>query len=197
MLSHVFWTLKQPCSDSPSSSFSTTNSGQHGTDEAEGLSDKDTEENIDNVERGDETVKSRRELIDKTLKEYKDKRLARKRGRDDYESEMLGIARGESNLRNKMFVHIEKMDKLQTEKMSKLTTTMETLSNSIAAGFSMLRQLLQPPFQQPNYAHSWQPSSNMCQQNTPPPQRQQTYGQSHTFAISEKFNWYKAAKVDK
>ena len=94
-------------------------------------------------------MKSRRELIDKTLKEYKDKRLARKRGRDDYESEMLGIARGESNLRNKMFVHIEKMDKLQTEKMSKLTTTMETLSNSIAAGFSMLRQLLQPPFQQP------------------------------------------------
>ena len=53
-------------SDSPSSSFSTTNFGQHGTDEAEGLSDKDTEDNINNVERGDETVKSRRELIDKT-----------------------------------------------------------------------------------------------------------------------------------
>ena len=184
-------------SDSPSSSFSTTNSGQHGTDEAEGLSDKDTEENIDNVERGDETVKSRRELIDKTLKEYEDKRLARKRGRGDYESEMLGIARGESNLRNKMFVHMEKMGKMHIEKMSKLTTIMETLSNSIAAGFSMLRQLLQPPLQQPNYAHPWQPSSNTCQQNTPPPQRQQTYGQSHTFAISAKFNWYKAAKVDK
>ena len=52
-------------SDSPSSSFSTTNSGQHGTDEAEGLSDKDAEENINNVERRDKTVKSRKELIDK------------------------------------------------------------------------------------------------------------------------------------
>ena len=121
----IYSCICEGISDSPSSSFSTTNSGQHGTDEAEGLPDKDTKENINNVEKGAETVKSRRELIDKTLKEYKDKRLARKRGRGDYESEMLSIARGESNLRNKMFVHMEKMDKMHTEKMSKLTTTME------------------------------------------------------------------------
>ena len=42
---------------------------------------KDTEDDINKVERGDNTVKSRRERIDKTLKECKDKRLARKRGR--------------------------------------------------------------------------------------------------------------------
>ena len=86
-----------------------------------------------------------------------------------------------------MFVHMEKMDKMHTENMSKLTTTMESFSNSNAYGFSMLRQLLQPSLQQPSSAHPWQASSNVCQQNTPP-QRQQTYSQSHTFAQAQAYN---------
>ena len=87
-----------------------------------------------------------------------------------------------------MFVHMEKIDKMHTENMSKLTTRMDTLSNSIAKGFSMSRQLLQPPLQQPSYAHPWQASLNVCQQNTSPSQRQQTYSQSDTFAHAQAYN---------
>ncbi len=104
---------------------------------------------------------NRRELINSMLKEQKDKRLARKRGRGDIGAQLLDLAKEENAASNKMFAHIEKMDKEYSHHMLRLTTTMETLGNSISAGFATLSQLLQQAPQASQYQPSWSAPQNM------------------------------------
>ena len=120
-----------------------------------------------------EKTNNRRGMINNMLKEQKDKRLARKRGRGDIGAQLLDLAKEENAASSKIFAHIEKMDKECSSHMQRLTMTMETLGNSISAGFATLSQLLQ---QAPNTNHfqpAWSASQNINFQGSP--QMQQPY----------------------
>ena len=115
---------------------------------------------------GSSTVKSpesRRKLIDKMLQEHKENRLARKRARGNVDQKMLNIATKGLEFRNKMFSHVENIDKEHTTNMTKMAASMETLSTSIINGFATLRQILQP--QQTNYNRGWYPYPDLEIQN--------------------------------
>ena len=126
-----------------------------------------------------EKTNNRRELINNMLKEQKDKRLARKRGRGDISAQLLDLAKEENAASNKMFAHVEKMDKEYSNHMQRLTTTMETLSNSISAGFATLSQLLLQAPQASRPQQSWSaPHSMHFQGSSHMQQPYQGYNQS-------------------
>ena len=145
--------------DSPSSSSNSNESeafnGSSESANASLVNESQTEKDNDD---GSSTVKSpesRRKLIDKMLQEHKKNRLARKRARGDVDQKMLNITTKDLEFRNKIFSHMEKIDKEHTTNMIKMSTSMETLSTAIINGFATLTQILQP--QQTNYNRGWYP----------------------------------------
>ena len=117
----------------------TANSLLNGSLNIDDEQESDTENNIlntmrvskDKANEEKEKTNNRRELINNMLKEQKDKGLARKRGRGDIGTQLLDLVREENTASNKMFAHVEQMGKEYSNHMQRLTTTMETLSNSI------------------------------------------------------------------
>ena len=153
----------------------TANSSLNGSVNIDDEQESDTENTMlntvrvfkDKANEVKEKTNNRRELINNMLKEQKDKRLARKRGRGDIGTQLLDLAREENATSNKMFAHVEQMDKEYSNHMQRLTTTMETLSNSISTGFATLSQLLLQAPQASRHQQPWSAPYNMHFQGSP------------------------------
>ena len=121
----------------------------------------------DRVDGEKEKTTNRRELIDKMLNEQRGKRLARKRGREDISAQLLDPAKEKNAASNKMFAHIEKMEMDFSSHMQRLTTTMDTIGNSISTGFATLSQLLQQAPHVGHYQPSWSAPKNVYLNGSP------------------------------
>ena len=79
--------------------------------------------------------------MDSKLKEFRQEKLKRKLPVD---SQLLDCAREELQIKKQLIDQMDKVDKQHTESMAKLSSSMEKLTDSIADGFSLLRNLLAP-----------------------------------------------------
>ena len=104
------------------------------------------------------SVLTRRKLIDATLKNHKQNKLKRKVPVD---IQLLSCAQEELGIKRRLVERMEHMDKQYNNNMTRLSTNMEKLTNSISEGFSMLHALIG---QQPRYPYL-----------PPPPQPQPGY----------------------
>ena len=86
-------------------------------------------------------VQQRRALLDNRLSQYKQAKLKRKLPLD---VQLLGCAREELEVKKRLVEQLDQMDKQHTEQVEKLSDNMDKLTNSLADGFNLLKQLLQP-----------------------------------------------------
>lgn len=109
------------------------------------------------------TTEHRRQLLDSKLKNYKQEKLKRKLPVD---AQLLSCAQEELSIKRRLMEQMEGMEKQYSENMSRLSTNMEKLTDSISSGFSMLQHMLAG--QQPMYPYPPppQPQSN-CFQSFP------------------------------
>ena len=97
------------------------------------------------VSKESSSVKERRDLLNAKLKGYKQEKLKRKLPID---SQLLTVAHDELQVKKQLLEKMDKMDKEYSNHLNKLTSNMEKLTGCIADGFSMLRQIIHPPFSQ-------------------------------------------------
>ena len=123
------------------------------------------------------TVKKRREFLDEKLRNYKHDKMKRKLPVD---AQMLGCAQEELAIKKRLMEQVDKMDHRYAENMEKMSQNMEKLTNSIADGFALLKQLMTYPQQPTMYAYNpyMQGSPNSFAPGYPPPS-----GHSHSFTI--------------
>ena len=98
-------------------------------------------------------VQQRRALLDNKLSNYKQEKLKRKLPMD---SQLVDCAKEDIAVKKRLLDQMDRMDQQYSDNMSKLSSTMDRLTDSIADGFSLLRGLLLPqqsvfPPQQPMY----------------------------------------------
>ena len=134
------------------------NAGQqeegHGEDighEEEAETEDEEEEEGDavvNQQSLTDSSRKRRAQLDSTLSQYKQQKMKKKVPAD---AQMLTFAKEEYELRRKMVKSMEKMEEEHSSTMKELSTSLKTLSDSVASAFSALNQvLLRPPaIQQP------------------------------------------------
>ena len=96
------------------------------------------------TEPGSSTVHQRRELLDAKLKEFRHEKLKRKIPVD---TQLLDCAREELQIKKRLVEQMDRVDKQHSDTMVKLSNNMEKLTDSIADGFSLLRNLLTPQTQ--------------------------------------------------
>ena len=105
---------------------------------------------VESVETNESiVVQQRRGLLDQKLKDFRQEKLKRKIPMD---KQLLDHAKEELQVKKMLIDHMDKVDKDHSETMAKLSSNMEKLTDSIADGFSLLRNLLtpQPPQSQHN-----------------------------------------------
>ena len=85
------------------------------------------------------TIKQRRGLLNSKLKDYKQEKLKRKLPAD---SQMLGIAQEELEIKKRLIDKMEEADKENSTQTGRLMTNMDKLTGSIAEGFAILRQVM-------------------------------------------------------
>ena len=102
------------------------------------------------------TVQKRRQLLDKKLDNYRQEKLKRKLPVD---MQLLNCARDELEVKRRFVDRMDEMDKKYAENMDKMSRNMEKLTESIADGFSLLRNMVM--FQQ-------QPSTMYPPPHVPP-----------------------------
>ena len=138
----------------------TSNDADIGTSDTNSLSAHVSDEVRDNDEQQDETdqqdeagttddnatIKKRREFLDEKLKNYRQTKLKRKLPTD---AQMLNCAQEELAMKKRLMEQIDKMDCRYADNMEKMSQNMEKLTNSIADGFTLLKQLV--TYQQPIY----------------------------------------------
>ena len=103
------------------------------------------ESNKESGESMKRTVKQRREFLDDKLKNYKQEKMKRKLPVD---TQLLGCAQEELKIKRQLVKQMDKMDQRYAENMDKMSRSMEKLTESIADGFALLKQLMmyqQPP----------------------------------------------------
>jgi hypothetical protein len=101
------------------------------------------------VEPSTSIVQKRRGLLDEKLKEFRQEKLKRKLPMD---AQLLDCAREELQIKKRLIEHMDKVDEQHSCSMVKLSNNMEKLTDSIADGFSLLRNLFAPqPQTQPMY----------------------------------------------
>ena len=93
-------------------------------------------------------VNNRRELLNDRLKTFRQEKLKRKLPVD---VQLLECAKEELAIKKQLIEHMSTADKEYRENMSKLSNNMEKLTNSIADGFSLLRNVLHTPQMYPAY----------------------------------------------
>jgi len=86
-------------------------------------------------------VGRRRELLNDKLKNFRQEKLKRKLPVD---AQLLECAKEELQVKKRLVEQMYAVDKDYNENMTKLSSNMEKLTNSIADGFSLLRNLLTP-----------------------------------------------------
>ncbi len=104
-------------------------------------------------------VGHRRKLLDAKLSNFKQEKLKRKLPVD---SQLLSCAQEELRIKRKLVDQMDRMEKQYSKNMSRLSTNMEKLTNSIANGFSILQNLVglqsMYPHPQPSQVYPFQPS---------------------------------------
>ena len=107
-------------------------------------------------------VQERRNLLNSKLAGHKHEKLKRKLPND---SQLVTCAQEELKIKKQMLERMEVTDKQHAEYMNKMFANMKRLTNSIADGFGLLRQIMVPqhpfPPPQPHYYHQSQPSAYM------------------------------------
>lgn len=104
-------------------------------------------------------VKERRNLLNSKLAGHKQEKLKRKIPNDN---QLLTCAQEELKLKKQMLESMEASDKECSENMNKMFCNIERLTNSIADGFALMRQVMvpQPSYAAPqHYFHQSQPSA--------------------------------------
>ena len=97
-----------------------------------------------------DTVSKKREFLDKKLVTHRHERMKRKLPID---SQLLACALQELALKKKMVQQMDNFEKQYCETMTKISSNMDKIANSISDGFSVLRNLMTHP-QPPNpYYH--------------------------------------------
>ena len=116
------------------------------------------ESNKESGESMKRTVKQRREFLDDKLKNYKQEKMKRKLPVD---TQLLGCAQEELKIKRQLVKQMDKMDQRYAENMDKMSRNMEKLTESIADGFALLKQLMM--YQQP--PPTWCLSTATCLQS--------------------------------
>ena len=100
--------------------------------------------------------------------------------------QLLGCAQEELKIKKQLVEHMDEMDKKYAENMERMTSNMEKLTESIADGFTLLKQMMtyqqppggmyhpQPPFNpymlgSPHSYNQRIPNYPSCNSSTPPP----------------------------
>ena len=102
-------------------------------------------------------IAHRRDLLAKNPSDYRQKKLKRKLPMD---AQLLECAQEELSVKKVMLDRMEKMDKQYMETMDRLSKNMETLTNSIAEGFALMRSSSFPPTAPGMYQSAGAYSSN-------------------------------------
>ena len=93
-------------------------------------------------------LSKRRDMSNAELKSYKQARLKRSIPLD---SQLLDCAKQDIEIKKRIIDQMDKMDKEYCENMKSLSANMDKLTNSIADGFSLLRNLMMPQQQPPQH----------------------------------------------
>ena len=104
--------------------------------------DESTSSSTDGTERS--VIQRRRAQLDEMMQTHKQAKMAKKMPQD---AQALAIATEELDLKRQMLRQIEQMDKQHMSEMSKLTSTMDKISDSIAAFSNILGSMVSQPFQ--------------------------------------------------
>ncbi|CAL9693812.1 unnamed protein product [Knipowitschia caucasica] len=97
-------------------------------------------------ESGAHTVKQRRDLLQAKLNGHRHDRLKRKL---PAETQWLNALEEDQRVKKKLVDIMENSEKKANDNFAKITNTLNILTTSIADGFSLLRQVMQPPPTQP------------------------------------------------
>ena len=110
--------------------------------------EQDCDVDVSNSREESSRVIQRRSFLDEKLSNYKQEKLKQKLPVD---AQLAQSAKDDIEVKRRLLETMEQMDKQYTENMSKLSTNMDRLTDSIADGFSLLRSLLvtQPTMFQP------------------------------------------------
>ncbi|XP_022057211.1 uncharacterized protein LOC127536732 [Acanthochromis polyacanthus] len=122
-------------------------------------------------------VKQRRELLEAKLRGHKHDRLKRKL---PAETQWLHALEEDQRVKKKLVDLLESSEKQAADNFAKMTNTLNMLTTSIAEGFSLLRQVMQPPSAQPSH---YMPYEGRGQYYTHTPSMQSTHTNQafHTF----------------
>ena len=135
-----------PPSNSPQSSSSATNTStepdENGSVPETPCTEPDIAATDDRQVVPSSTVNQRRELLDSTLKDYRQAKMKRKLPMD---AQLVGVAKEELALKKKLVEQMERTEKQHQDSISQLFSSMEKISGSIADGFSLLKTFLLPP----------------------------------------------------
>ena len=122
-------------------------------DKSESLEDEEGPQD-DDATPTSSTIKHQGELLNSKLKCYKQEELKRKLPIDN---QLLSIAQEKLKIKGKLIFKMKEVDKENSNQMGRMMTNMERLTESIAEGFAMLRQILLSP-QPPKHPHQSYPN---------------------------------------
>ena len=152
------------CTDSEESSFSSSSSTPDcsiSSISTDNIKDSSQSQDIEEI-LPFTVVQERRSLLNSKLAGEKHEKLKRKLPND---SQLVTCAQEELKIKRQMLERMEVTDKQHAEYMNKMFANMERLTNSIADGFGLLRQIMLPkerfPPPQAHYYHQSQPSAFM------------------------------------
>lgn len=101
-----------------------------------------------------------REFLDEKLKNYRQDKMKRKLPVD---AQILGCAQEELAIKRRLVEQVNKMDQKYADTMDKMSQNMEKLTNSIADGFVLLKQMM--AYQQPGTMYQPQPYRSYIQES--------------------------------
>ena len=143
-----------------SESVNVSDDSQLAENSEEFLSEEKVERNLGDItsvcaspDETDPTTSStpllkRRNVLNAELNNYKQARLKRSIPLD---SQLLDCAKQDIEIKKRIIDQIDKMDKEYCDNMKSLLANMDKLTNSIADGFSLLRNLMTPQQQPPQH----------------------------------------------
>ena len=114
------------------------------------LEDEPCAANAQLVADEETSTSARRDLLDTTLKNYKQERLKHKLLED---AQLLHCAQEELLMKRRLVDRMEQMDKVYSENLIGVSKNMEKLANSISQGFAMLNSLIGQQTQYPYSSH--------------------------------------------
>ena len=109
-----------------------------------------------------------RDMLNAKLKNYKQDRLKRTLSQS-VDSQLLNCAQQDIEIKKRIIDRMDNMDKEYSTNMKSLSSNMEKLTNSIADGFLLLKNLMMPQLQMPYNVHTYTRSAPPPPPPPPPP----------------------------